>query len=98
MGTIQSVNTKSIYPVYIKIKNRIAKISVFNGIRPPSIAEAHVITNLEDHYKVGQNVRVFRKGKQYFLYPPEQMKDKDLRYCRILGIKGSHIRVQTGDK
>lgn len=26
------------------------------------------------------------------------MKDKDLRYCRILGIKGSHIRVQTGDK
>lgn len=38
MGTIQSVNTKSIHPIYIKIKNRMAKISIFDGIRPASIA------------------------------------------------------------
>jgi hypothetical protein len=99
MGVIQSVNKKSIYPIYIKLKsNKFAKISIFDGVRAPSLNEAHIISNLEEHYKVGQNVRVFRKGKSYFLYPPEQMKDKELRFCRVLDVKGSHLRVQTGDK
>ena len=26
------------------------------------------------------------------------MKDNALRYCRILGINGSYLRVQTNDK
>ena len=37
-GIIQSVNSKSIHPIYIKLKNHtIAKVSVFTGIRPASM-------------------------------------------------------------
>lgn len=98
MGTIQSINPKSIHPIYIKLKsNKFAKISIFDGVRAPSLNEVHIIQNLEEHYKVGQQVRVFRKNKQFFLYPPEQMKDPELRYCRVLDVKGSHLRIQTGE-
>jgi hypothetical protein len=47
MGVIQSVNKKSIYPIYIKLKNnKFAKISIFDGVRAPSFSDAHIIENL----------------------------------------------------
>jgi len=48
MGVIQSVNKKSIYPIYIKLKNgKFAKISIFDGIRAPSLNDSHIISDLE---------------------------------------------------
>jgi len=48
MGVIQSVNKKSIYPIYIKLKsNKFAKISIFDGVRAPSLNDAHIIEDLE---------------------------------------------------
>jgi len=37
MGIIQSVNTKSIHPIYVKLKSKIVKISIFTGILPASV-------------------------------------------------------------
>jgi hypothetical protein len=62
MGTIQSIDTKSINPIYIKLRQKLVKISIFNGICPPSLLDLHKIINLEDNYKVGDSVKVFRKG------------------------------------
>jgi hypothetical protein len=55
-----------------------------------------IIQDLASHYQVGQKIRVFRKGKDYFLYPPEQLSDKNLRICKVAGQKGSILRLQTG--
>lgn len=46
MGTIQSIDTKSINPIYIKIRQKLVKISIFNGICPPSLLDLHKIINL----------------------------------------------------
>jgi hypothetical protein len=47
MGTIQSVNKKSIYPIYVKLKNnKLAKISIFDGVRAPSLNDVHIISNI----------------------------------------------------
>jgi hypothetical protein len=62
MGTIQSIDTKSINPIYIKLRQKLVKISIFNGICPPSLLDLHKILNLEDNYKVGDHVKVFRKA------------------------------------
>jgi hypothetical protein len=36
----------------------------------------------------------FKKGK-HFLYPPEQLSDKSLRFGRIVSIQGNNLRLQT---
>ena len=46
-GIIQSVNSKSIHPIYIKIKNKLVKVSIFEGIRPASQQDLPLIQNLE---------------------------------------------------
>lgn len=62
-GTIASVDPKSIHPIYIKLKSTLVKISVFNGIRPPSVQDLPIIKDLATNFQVGQKIRVFRKGK-----------------------------------
>ena len=37
VGIIKSINTKAIYPIYLLVKGKIVRISVFNGIRPASL-------------------------------------------------------------
>lgn len=60
-GIIQSVNPNSINPIYIKIKNKIVKISAFTGIKPASLESLPIIQNLAENYQIGQKVTVFRK-------------------------------------
>lgn len=62
-GTIQSVNTKSIHPIYVKLKSKIVKISIFSGILPASNSALETLRNLNQHFEVGQKVKVFKKGK-----------------------------------
>jgi hypothetical protein len=50
MGIIQSLNSNSIHPIYIKIKAKIVKINIFEGIRPASLEDLSIIRNLEDHF------------------------------------------------
>lgn len=46
MGVIQSISAKSIHPIYIKLKNKLVKINIFDGIRPASLDDLPVITDL----------------------------------------------------
>lgn len=96
MGVIQSINSKSIHPIYIKMKsNKLVKINIFDGIRPASIDDLPIIQDIESHYHVGERIQVFYKKGKYYLYPPEQLSDKSLRFGRIIKIHGSSLRVQT---
>lgn len=95
-GTIASIDPKSINPIYIKLRTKLVKISIFNGIRPASVQDLPIIKNLTENFEVGQKIRVFRKGKEYFLYPPEQLSDKNLKICKVVGQKGSILRLQIG--
>jgi hypothetical protein len=95
MGVIQSISGKSIHPIYIKLKNKLVKINIFDGIRPASLDDLPVITDIEANYQVGSRVQVFYKKGKYYLYPPEQLSDKSLRFCRIITIHGNSLRVQT---
>ena len=36
-GVVQSVNPDSIHPIYIKARNKLVKVSIFDGIQPPSL-------------------------------------------------------------
>jgi rRNA biogenesis protein RRP5 len=40
-------------------------------------------------------VQVFSKKGKHFLYPPEQLSDKNLRFCRVIKVHGNSLRVQT---
>jgi hypothetical protein len=42
-------------------------------------------------------VQVFSKKGKFYLYPPEQLSDKNLRFCRIINIQGNTYRVQIKD-
>lgn len=46
MGVIQSISAKSIHPIYIKLKNKLVKINIFDGIRPASLDDLPLITDL----------------------------------------------------
>lgn len=47
MGVIQSVSSKSIHPIYIKLKNsKLVKINIFDGIRPASLDDLPIITDI----------------------------------------------------
>lgn len=46
IGIIQSVNNKSIHPIYIKIKNKLVKVNIFEGIRPASLDELPIIQDV----------------------------------------------------
>jgi hypothetical protein len=80
----------------VKLRTKLVKISIFGGIRPASLQDLPIISNLTENFEIGQKVRVFRKGKEYFLYPPEQLSDKSLRICKVVGQKGSILRLQVG--
>lgn len=95
MGVIHSISAKSIHPIYIKLKNKLIKVNIFDGIKPPSIDDLPLITDLESHYQIGSRVQVFSRKGKFYLYPPEQLCDKDLRFCRIVAIHGNSLRVQT---
>ncbi len=43
---------------------------------------------------MGDKVQVYSKKGKHYLYPPEQLSDKNLRYCRIISIQGNFLRVQ----
>lgn len=94
MGVIQSISPKSIHPIYIKLKNRLIKINIFDGIRPASLDDLPIIQDIESNYQVGQRVQVFQKKGQFYLYPPEQLSDKSLRFCRVIGIQNNSLRLQ----
>lgn len=94
-GTIVSVDQKSINPIYVKLKSKMVKISIFNGIKPAALGNLPIIRDLASQFEAGQHVRVFRKAKEYFLYPPEQLSDKALRICRVVGQKGAFLRLQV---
>ena len=67
MGVVHSISAKSIHPIYIKLKNKLIKVNIFDGIKPPSIDDLPLITDLESHYQIGSRVQVFsRKGKLYW--------------------------------
>ena len=96
MGVIQSVSAKSIHPIYIKLKNnKLVKINIFDGIRPASLDGLLTITDIEAHFQAGSRVQVFSKKGKYFLYPPEQLSDQSLRFCRVIAVHGNSLRVQT---
>ena len=95
-GTIVSIDQKSIHPIYVQLKSRLVKISIFNGIKPAALGNLPIIRDLKSQFEVGQQVRVFRKGKEFFLYPPEQLSDKNLRICRVVSQKGAFLRLQVG--
>lgn len=47
MGVIQSINSKSIHPIYVKLKNnKLVKINIFDGIRPASLDDLPIIQDL----------------------------------------------------
>ena len=46
IGIIQSVNNKSIHPIYIKIKNKLVKVNIFEGIRPASLEDLPIIQDV----------------------------------------------------
>ena len=46
-GIIQSIDKNSINPIYVKIKQKIVKISVFSGIKPAALSSLPIIQNLE---------------------------------------------------
>lgn len=73
------------------------KISIFDGIRPASLEDLPIIQDLESNFKVGEKVQVFSKKGKFYLYPPEQLSDKNLRFCRIINIQGNTLRVQIKD-
>ncbi len=96
MGVIMSVSSKSIHPIYIKLKNnKLVKINIFDGIRPASLDDLPIITDIPNHFAVGSRVQVFAKRGKYYLYPPEQLSDKQLRFCRVVAIHGNSLRLQT---
>jgi hypothetical protein len=95
MGVVHSISAKSIHPIYIKLKNKLIKVNIFDGIKPPSIDDLPLITDLESHYQIGSRVQVFSRKGKFYLYPPEQLCDKELRFCRIVAIQGNLLRVQT---
>ena len=97
VGIIQSVSSKSIHPIYVKIKNKLIKVNIFQGIRPASLDDLPIIQDLEGNFTVGDKVQVFHKYGKYYLYPPEQLSDKNLRFCRIISVQGNSLRVQTNE-
>lgn len=40
-------------------------------------------------------MQVYSQKGRYYLYPPEQLSDKNLRFCRIISVQGNSLRVQT---
>jgi hypothetical protein len=94
VGIIQSINSKSIHPIYIKLKNKFVKINIFDGIKPASLDDLPIIQDLESNYQVGQRIQVYQKKGQYYLYPPEQLSDKSLRFCRVISIQNNYLRLQ----
>ena len=92
---VQSIRNNSIHPIYVKYKNKLVKVNIFNGIRPASIEDLPIIQNLEDNFASGDKVQLFTKKGKYFLYPPEQLSDKSLRFCRVINIQGNTLRLQT---
>ena len=95
-GTIVSIDQKSIHAIYVKLKSKMVKLSIFNGVKPAALGNLPIIRDLKSQFEVGQQVRVFRNGKEHYLYPPEQLSDKNLRICRIISQKGPYLRVQVG--
>lgn len=49
---------------------------------------------LEEHFKVGDRVKVYIKDSEYFLYPPEQLTNPKNRICRVVGLKPPFARLQ----
>ena len=95
MGIIQSIDKNSINPIYVRLKNnKIVKICVFDGIKPAALSSLPIIQNLEDHFEINQKIKIFRKKNKYYLYPPEQLSDKELRICRVVAQQGSQLRLQ----
>lgn len=96
VGIIQSINSKSIHPIYVKIKkSKLIKINIFDGIKPASLDDLPIIQDLQSNFKVGEKVQIFAKKGKYYLYPPEQISDKNLRFCRIISVQGNSYRLQT---
>ena len=71
------------------------KINIFDGIRPASLEDLPIIQNIKDNFAVGEKVHLFSKKGKYYLYPPEQMSDKNLRFGRVINIQGNSMRIQT---
>ena len=69
-GVIQSIQSKSIHPLYIKIKNKLIKLNIFEGIRPASLENLPIVQDLQSHYQIGERIQIFQKKGKYFLYPP----------------------------
>lgn len=69
-GIIQSIKMNSIHPIYVKVKSKHVKISIFDGIRPASLEDLPIIQDLQNNFKVGEKVQVFSKKGKFYLYPP----------------------------
>jgi hypothetical protein len=95
VGVIQSISSNSIHPLYIKIRNKLIKVNIFDAIRPASLEDLPIIQDIEGHFKVGESVQVFWKQGKHYLYPPEQLSDKALKFCRVIAIQGNYLRLQT---
>ena len=53
VGIIHSIRDNSIHPIYIKLKNKLIKINIFDGIRPASLDDLPTIQDIASNFAIG---------------------------------------------
>lgn len=91
-ATICSVNSKSIQPVYVRINKKLIALSIFKHICTPE--QLATVLPLDEHFHVGDRVKIYIKDNEYYLYPPEQLTNPQLKICRVVGQKSPIVRLQ----
>jgi hypothetical protein len=59
MATVCSINSKSIQPIYLRVNKKLVPLSIFRHIARPE--ELSSVMPLEEHYRVGDRVKVYIK-------------------------------------
>lgn len=90
-----SINTKSIQPLYVRLNKRLVALSIFKHIATPDKLQS--LLPLEQHFRIGDKVKLYVKDNEYYLYSPdEEQTDDELKICRIVAIQSSIARLQFG--
>lgn len=92
LATISSINTKSIQPIYVRFNKRLVALSIFKHIAAPEKLQS--MLPLEQHFRVGDKVKLYVKDNEYYLYPPQEQQFEELKICRIVAIQSSIARLQ----
>lgn len=78
----------------MRLNKRLIALSIFKHIAAPN--KLQTVLPLEQHFRIGDRVKLYVKDNEYYLYSPEEETNPDLKVCRVVSIQGSVARLQYG--